>query len=136
MEAALFVDAEAAICGYLRGALIPYVGAIHVGTDVPNPRPDDEGFIRLIRTGGPAMNIVADGPQITLEAWCYSAERAAEIMAYARALMHRLEGSYYGGSAFYRLTEFTGPQATNDTESDVCKYVWTFRIGIRGTAIS
>lgn len=136
MEAALFPDAEALICSYLRGALIPYVGAIHVSTDVPNPRNDDEGFIRVIRTGGPQLNVVADGPQITLEAWCYSAERAAEIMAYARALLHALEGGYYGGSAFYRLTEFTGPQNSDDPDSDIPRYVWTFRIGIRGSEIS
>lgn len=136
METSLFHDAEALICGYLRGALIPYVGAIHVSTDVPNPRPDDEGFIRVIRTGGPAMNIVADGPQLTLEAWCYSGERAATIIAYARALLRALEGGYYNGASFYRLTEFTGPQNSSDPESDVTRYTWTFRIGIRGTALA
>ena len=136
MEAALFADAEALICSYLRGALVPYVGAIHVSTDVPNPRPDDEGFIRVIRTGGPQMNIVADGPQLTLEAWCYSAERAAEIMAYARALLHALEGSYFNNVAFYRLTEFTGPQNTADPDSSVCRYTWTFRIGVRGIPLA
>ncbi len=136
MEAALFHDAEALVCSYLRSALIPYVGAIHVSTDVPNPRPDDEGFIRIIRTGGPQMNIVADGPQLTLEAWCYSGERAAMIIAYARALIHKLEGGYYNNAAFYRVTEFTGPQNSSDPDSDVTRYVWTFRIGIRGMQLA
>lgn len=136
MEAALFHDAEALIASYLRGALVPYVGAIHVATDVPNPRNDDEGFIRLIRTGGPAMNLVADSPQITLEAWAYSGERAMEIMSYARALIFALEGSYYNDIAFYRVAEFSGPISQPDPDSDVNRYVWTFIIGVRGTTLT
>lgn len=134
MESAIFPDAEALLSSYLQSQLPALVGSVHVGTEVPNPRNDDEGFVRLIRTGGPRMNLVADSPQITLEAWAYSADRAYEIMKYARALVHALEGSSYNDTAFYRLSEFTGPQY--QPENDIPRYAWTFIIGVRGSQLT
>ena len=129
MKASIFPDSESLLVQYLALNM----PGIHVGTDVPNPRPDSTGFIRLLRTGGPSFNLVADGPQITMEAWHEEAEQAYVLIAQARALINKLPATVFNDVAFYKLTEFTGPQQSPDPESDIHRYVWTFRIGVRGT---
>lgn len=133
MQAVLYPDSEALLTSYLRTAIDPFfIEPIHVGTDIPNPRPSE--FIRLFRTGGPRMNQVADNPQITLEAWALNEDLAYDIMSHARALIIALVGTAYQGIAFYRMEEFSGPQLLID-ESETPKYVWTFVIGVRGEAL-
>ena len=134
MQGVIFPDSEALLSNYLQANLPSLIGSVHVGTEVPNPRNDDEGFIRIIRTGGPRQTLVSDGPQITLEAWAYNAERAYQIITNARALLHALEGTSYLGAAFYRMTEFTGPQYSPSEE--IPRYVWTFIIGVRGVQLT
>lgn len=131
---AVFPDVEALLTDYLRTNLA-FMDSMHVSTTVPNPRLEE--FIRLMRTGGPRMNQVADRPQITIECWAMDEARAYEIAKYARAYLHKLPGSTHGGVTFYRLDEFSGPILDSDQElSDMPRYSWTFSIGVRGTSLT
>jgi len=131
MQTVVFPDAESVITSYLRNQITPYIGdTIHVGTDVPNPRPEE--FIRLIRTGGVVQTQVSDGPQITLESWAMNEDRAYEIAKYARALVSRLQNDVWNGTTFYRMQEFSGPNSNPDDDSEMARYTWTFIIGMRG----
>lgn len=136
MEAAVYPDSEAIICSYLRTYLPPLINEVtfQVSTDIPFERPEE--FIRLMRTGGPAMNIVADRPQITIECWAMNEDRAYEIAKYARALIARLEGNVFSNTTFYRMDEFSGPISNPDPDTpEQARYSWTFTIGVRGTQL-
>lgn len=134
MNPVLFFDAEAILCSYLRAELIALVGTMHVGTNVPTDNFDGE-FVRLIRTGGPKQTQVSDNPQITIECWARTEDRAFEIATNVRALLIGLQSTSYGTTTFYRMFEFTGPQNNPDPDSDQPRYSWTFTIGCRGEAL-
>lgn len=130
---AIFADSEALLTSYLRDKLSSE--SMHVSTNVPNPRLEE--FIRIMRTGGTVMNVVADRPQFTIECWAMNEERAYEIAALARAHIHALEGTVWDGATFYRMDEFSGPILTSDVElSDMPRYSWTFTIGVRGSTFT
>lgn len=75
---------------YIIGYLNEHLPEIHVGADVPNPRPDE--CITVERTGGSADRIVLDHPQITLQCWAKSRAEAADLADKADHLMLDMDG--------------------------------------------
>lgn len=118
-----FVDVET--------MLVQFVAArtgVRVGTRLPKTLSAE--FVRLWRTGGPALNRVLDRPQVTFECWAGSSVRAAELAAdVRRALLNDL-----GGLPLVRgVEEMTGLHYDPDPDREVERYSFTFIFRVRGT---
>lgn len=130
-QVVIFPDAAAIVIAYLDDALSDRAETAPVVKDVPNPRPSK--FVRVMRTGGPRMNIAADRPQITIEAWHDDAEEAQDLAQLARGLIHAMQGTTVGGVACYRIEEAGGPVDLPDPDSAQPRVTFTVTIGMRGT---
>ena len=124
----VFVDAEAILCGYLEDRV-----GVPVQTEVPNPRP--ASFVRVIRTGGPRLNQVADNPQLTIEGWAATETAAHDLLQLARSHVHGLAGTVQGDVAIYRVNEFAGPANFPDPETGQARYSFTVQIAMRGRTL-
>lgn len=97
---------------------------------VPNPRPT--AFVRVMRTGGPRMNLVADDAQVTVESWADEDTDAHDLAQVARALVVAARGTVVDGTTVYRVTEVSGPAWLPDGISDQPRYTQTFTVATRG----
>jgi hypothetical protein len=133
VERILFPDAAAAVIGALN-AQLPELGfaSVPVRSRIPSTRPTR--FVLVFRTGGPAVNIVTDLVQLTIEAWASSDAEAHDLAQAARAIVGGLEGSVTGGVTVYSVTEFSGPAYLPDPASDQSRFTWTTSITTRGIA--
>jgi hypothetical protein len=131
-EPILFPDAEAVLTSWLRGELVTHGTPLPVTTQVPEPRPDE--FVRLVRTGGPRASLVTDAASITLEAWAATQDRASDVILLCRALLGAAPGRV-AEVPVYLVTEFAGPAYSPDPSSGVPRYVQTFEVHLRGTAL-
>lgn len=104
------------------------------GTRVPNPRPTG-GFLVIRRVGGPRLNIVADNPTVTIEAWHDTDGEAHDLCQLARSIVHAMRGEVHSGSTIYRISEFAGPTDLPDPLSDHPRYSCTLSIRVRGAVL-
>jgi hypothetical protein len=92
MEALVPPDIEAALVTYLTPRLVgvdfwpasyPATygtgGADSVATQVPNPRPTSERYMRLTRAGGNPRNLVQSDPRVLIECWAPDDVEAFEL---------------------------------------------------------
>jgi hypothetical protein len=121
-------DAVGLLLPSLRSAL---PGAT-VAARVPNPL--EPPLLVVRRTGGPRIDLVRDGAQITLEAYGASTASASDLIERARAHIHALTGSTLGGVAVYRATEFAGPGNFPDPLTDLARFTLTLQVALRGTS--
>ena len=105
---------------------------IPVVSMVPNPRP--AMFVRLFRTGGPRLNMVADDAQITVESWANEDTDAHDLAQAVRGLIYATRGTSTGGLSIYRVQEFAGPGWLPDSFSDQPRFTQTFSVAARGVA--
>ena len=99
---------------------------------VPNPRPPS--FYRVLRTGGPRVNFVADGASVVVESWAGDEEEAHGLAQGARTALHAAASSVVGGTPIYRVTELSGPGRLPDPASEQARYTQTFMVMVRGSA--
>lgn len=57
--------------------------AVHVGTRIPDPRPDE--FVRVVSTGGAGVDLVTDESLLVLEGFAVNEGRARQLCALAIA---------------------------------------------------
>lgn len=131
-EVVVFPDVEGLVCDWLPAELAARSRTVTVSTKVPNPRPAE--FVRVIRTGGPQLNLVQDQPTLVVEAWAATESAAASLAELARALLKSTAGQQVGGVMVYRVDEIGGPQNLPDPDSAQARYVFTLSILLRGTA--
>lgn len=105
-------------------------GSVAVVSRVPNPRPTS--FLRVFRTGGPRMNLVADDAQVTVEAWASTDTAAHDLLQAARGLIVAARGTVVDGTTVYRVAEVSGPAWLPDPLSDQSRYTQTFTVATRG----
>lgn len=132
MPAVLFADAALLLVAHLRSELTSRGVGVAVGTRVPNPRP--ASLVRVERTGGPRLNLVTDGAQISVECWAPTEKAAHDLAQLCRAVVNDARGRAFSGVAVYRVTEFSGPQLEPDADSEHPRYRQTFQLSTRGAA--
>lgn len=129
MEPVVFPDATALVISWLSVHLVE-----PVTSDVPNPRP--EAFVTVDRTGGPRRNLIADNPQITVEAWGATKEEAHDLAQAARAYVHTLLGETVNGAFVSRVDELSGPANLPDPLSDQPRFSQSFSLVVRGEVLT
>lgn len=125
MDIFLMPDAERVLIIHLNANMTP-----PVSQSVPNPRPAE--FLTVRRIGGPRMNMVADHPMVTVEAWAAGPTAAKTLIAQARGIIHAMRATVVDGVPIYRVTEISGPINLPDPESNQSRYTQTFQVMMRG----
>jgi hypothetical protein len=121
-----FPDVEAIVRTYLVNA----TGEI-VTTAVDNPRAAK--FVRIVRTGGPRVDLVTEQAQLTVECWADSSVTAAALARTVRAHLGAIQGRVPGIHGF---TEAGGPQNMPDEVSKQARYRWTVLFDVRGSVLT
>jgi hypothetical protein len=122
-------DVELLVCTALTTAL-PLVGfgPIHVGTQIPNPRPDS--FVRVIRAGGTKESLVSEQAWVIVEAYAPMERDASYLLSICRAILHAQDGPLFG--AF----EVSGPVNLPDPTTSQVRYTQTLGIRARGNSVT
>lgn len=87
-------DIEAALVAHIRSALTARGAPAHVGTTIPNPRPNR--LVRVTRMGGPRRNLVTDAPVVVFEAWEASTVAAYALGSLVESIVLAANGSSIG----------------------------------------
>ncbi len=132
-ETIVFPDATLAAVTAIRAGLTAASSTATVGTRVPNPRPALFAVVR--RIGGVRRNLVTDSAQLSVECWGQSEQTAHDLAQLCRGIVHAAQGTDQGGTVVYWVAEIGGPALLADPESDLPRYVATYEIGTRGTAV-
>lgn len=127
-ELIVFPDVEKLLIDYLTPRI-----SCHVGDAVPNPRPVE--FVTINRHGGPRRNLVVDSAQIGVECWSDLGSHASDLAQLVRAHFNSLSGQVLSGVQVYKVREFAGPANLPDSRSSQSRYVQTFGVDVRGTAL-
>ncbi|MFJ8760845.1 hypothetical protein [Streptomyces cyaneofuscatus] len=127
----LMPDAVAVITAYLRERLAAHGTPVPVASHVPNPRP--ARFVRVERIGGAATSPVTDRPRLDIEAWGADEGDAHDLVQLCRAVLGAARGRYQATTLARPATG--GPQWLPDKESGQPRYVFTFDVTLRGTAL-
>jgi hypothetical protein len=131
----VFPDVEALVKARLDSELPSYwFEDVTVDTVIPNPRPDVLIVVR--RTGGPRLNLVADGAQLTVEAWHPADSDAQTLAQICRALIEAMQGQRLDDTTVYTVTELAGPQNLPDPLSEHPRYTFSVQIAVRGATLA
>jgi len=132
-ERIVFGDIEQLVIDHLDTEL-PAAGyaAIPVSTRVPR---SGATFIRVMRSGGAARDLVTDQPTVIVEAWAPTETAAHTLAQTARSILHACQTSGdIAGTACYSVGEFAGPSNLPDPSSKRIRYTATYSIAVRGAA--
>lgn len=130
----LFPDAVELTIGYLRDALDARDDDTPATKDVPDPRPSL--FLTVQRLGGPRIDVVTDGPQLSFEAWGDDNAAAHDLAQLARALVLGMAGRTVNGTPVYRVDELAGVNELPDPVSHQPRYTFGVIVHVRGTALT
>lgn len=122
----VYPDATEMACDCVRDALTD----IHVGSVIPDPRPDE--FVVIRRVGGLREFPVVDNPTLTVEAYSQTEQDAHDLLQLARAALFAAEGETHAGHQVYLVTDVGGPAALPDPETDQPRYTSTVALKTRG----
>ena len=128
MSAVVFPDIVAVLLDRLR-ADVPSLTFVH---EIPVPRPVT--FVRIFRTGGPRLNLVVDGAQITVESWAPTVPLASANAQLVRAHLNALPEQRTVTPNIYRVDEMAGPAELPDLSSGSHRFTWSAIVAIRGGA--
>lgn len=98
--------------------------------NVPNPRPS--AWLRVLRTGGPRVDVVTEDAQLTIESWADSAATAEDNANRARQRLQQIRNTNVGGIPVYRVAEFSGPAYLPDPDSYQPRWTFTVALLVRG----
>jgi hypothetical protein len=132
-ETIVYPDATLAAVTAIRDGLTAQSSTATVGTRVPNPRPDL--FVTVRRIGGVRRNLVVDSAQLSVECWGLSEQTAHDLAQLCRGFIHAARGTNQDGTVVYHVAEIGGPALLPDPASEQPRYVATYEIGTRGTAV-
>ena len=124
-----YPDAMAVVVGYLGPAMTAAGRTVAVRSRVPNPRPAE--LITITRTGGPELNLVTDGAQLTVDVWAASQPAVWDITAIARRLLHDAPQAV---ADVHRVVEIGGPQDLPDPVSNSPRVTFNLQVQTRGHA--
>ena len=123
-----FGDATAALVWLLDLKL-----TVPVYSRVPAERPPE--FVTAVRTGGTLRNFVVDSPIILVESWAATPDRAHDICAESRAVVHASVGDRIGPELLLvcRVDEVAGPAPLPDPLSSQARYTLTLQVSLRAS---
>lgn len=124
--AILYPDVTATVATYLNGVLTEPVHA-------REPNPFTTPLVTVRRVGG-ADSIVVDRARIDLQVWADDLAEATDLANLARAHMLAMPG-VRSGVTVYDVTTFSGPALIWDEVRDLPRYLLTFEVAVRGTAL-
>lgn len=127
-EVIIFPDVEALLIDLFVDELPGFGYSIPVASRVPNPRPST--FVRVMRVGGVATNMVTDTATVAVEAWAATESAAIALASTLRGILHAAELS----RGVYSVGEFAGPANLPDPATSQIRYTATYSVGVRGTA--
>lgn len=104
------------------------LGSVHVGTQIPNPRPNT--FVRIIRAGGTQESLVSEQAWIIVEAYDPIEFDASHLLAVCRAILHAQDGPLFG------TFEVSGPVNLPDPTTSQVRYTQTLGIRARGNSVT
>lgn len=126
-------DAVFVAIDYLAEQLEALGDDVLVAPRVPQNRPGH--FVRVSRTGGIMLNLVQDGPHLTIEAWAPTDEEAQDLAQLCRALLHAAQGTVQAGVSVGKVSELGGPQLLPDPLSNQPRYTFTLQVAMRGQSL-
>lgn len=109
-------DIEGQVIALLT-ARMPTVGSI--ATTVPNPRPSNETYIRVTRTGGAGRDLVQTDPTVLIECWAPDSTSALDV---ARLAYGHLWAAYGGSETWGGRASFTEPVNFPDPDTTSPRY--------------
>ena len=124
MEAVAFPLPEVVYRAYLS----PLLG-VPVAAEVPNPRP--ASFVRVVRAGGNARDLVTDSAVVVFEAWAPSQLAAGELGRRMAAYVRASAQSDVGGAWIRSVSDVAGLQYSPDPTSEVPRYLYTAEVRLR-----
>ena len=138
--AILYPDATSVVIDYLRDVLNDdYDETVILAAREPNPFPvtttaeDSPALITVRRVGG-TDSIVIDRSRIDLQVWAASLEDATDLANLVRAYMLAMPG-VHSSVTVYAVTTFSGPSLIWDADRDLPRFLLTFEVAVRGTAL-
>lgn len=137
-EVILFADVVGLYTTYLREAFVARSVDVHVGTTIPNPRP--ETFLRVSRSGGVQRSVVIDDAQLTLEVWAPTEQDAQDLAQLVRSLIIATKGTQLDGTPVYAAGDLVGPNTGSgllyepDRYTDLPRYSFSMAVATRGRA--
>ena len=105
---------EQAVVTYLSPA------GFHVGTRVPNPRPDQ--FVKVTRTGGSAPNVTISEPTLLVECWGRTDAQAWAVAAAVWSLCTVPHAVQLSATVWASRVEATEPVNFPDSTSGASRY--------------
>jgi len=121
-----FGDATAAIVWLLDLNL-----TVPAFSRIPADRPAE--FVTASRQGGTQRNLVVDSPIVLIEAWAQQPDRANDIAAEARAIVHAAHGDRIGTELLLvcRVDELAGLALVPDPLSSQARCTFTLQVSLR-----
>lgn len=111
-------DVEAGVVALLDDGL-----TADVSTEVPDPRPESETYVRVTSTGGTVRNMIQLDSRCLVECWAPDETDALNLARHAWALLHAAQDSYLaGGDVYATRIESTGPVNFPDPDTDSPRY--------------
>lgn len=134
--AVLYPDTVSVVTTYLQAVLDAdtthtYADGTKVRTREPSPFTTP--LVTARRVGGPDA-VVIDNPRVDIQVWHDSEAQAADLANLVRAHMKAIPG-IRSGVTVYRVTTFSGPALIWDEDRDLPRYLLTFELGVRGSAL-
>jgi hypothetical protein len=134
--AVLYPDTVSVVTAYLQAVLDAdtthtYADGAKVRTREPNPFLPP--LVTVRRVGGPDA-VVIDRPRIDIQVWHTDEADATDLANLVRAHMLAIPG-VHSGVTVYRITTFSGPTLIWDEDRNLPRYLLTFELGVRGTAL-
>lgn len=134
--AVLYPDTTSVVATYLQAALDAdtthsYADGAKVRTREPNPFTTP--LVTVRRIGGPD-SLPIDQPRVDIQVWHTTEANATDLANLVRAHMLALPG-VRSGVTVQRSVTFAGPSLIWDTDRDLPRYLLSFEVRVRGTAL-
>lgn len=129
MELVVYTGVEILVWPYLTAELSARGESVHVGTKVPNPRPDR--LIRITAAGGGERALVLSTRTAIFECWDTSEPQAQRLAELSYAIMRAAQ---YDPSipTVRKVGTVSAPKYFPDPESASPRYQFTLAIDVRG----
>lgn len=124
--AILYPDTVSTVIAYLDAILTEPVHS-------REPAPFMAPVVTVRRVGG-VDAIVIDRARIDVQVWHNDEADATDLANLVRAHMLAMPG-VHSGVTVYAVTTFAGPALIWDTDRDLPRYLMTFEVRVRGTAL-
>lgn len=133
MVAVMFDDIEKILVGWLPARLAAHGLPVPVSTRIPQPRP--ASFVRVLAIGGARRNLIADAPNISVEAWAGTETAASLLARTTRSLIESMAGLIVDGTTVRRSRDLSVPVNLPDPTTAQTRYTFTGTLFVSGVEL-